>query len=136
MPEKTLFPITTEQQNLVIQATYAWIEKASEIYDRHIQAIDVVFDLKGRTSGMFCTRSTSVKDRQLWIRYNPWIFAKYFEDSLATTVPHEVAHYVCFLLYGRKHKPHGKEWKAIMNQFGVPAKATCSLDISDLPQKG
>lgn len=121
--------------------TDSWVEKASGIFGQEFKTIPVVFDLKGRTSGMFCMRDSHVHGKQQWIRYNPWIFAKHFEDSLATTVPHEVAHYICHLLYGqgflrhKKIKPHGQEWKAIMVKFGVPANTTCKLDISDVPQK-
>lgn len=130
--------LSKARQETVVNATHGWVKKASDLYSITIDPIDVFFDLRGRTSGMFCTRG-----KRRWIRYNPWIFAKHFDDSLAITVPHEVAHYVCFLLHERKHwfngkqklKPHGVEWKAVMQQFGVPANATCTLDISDVPQK-
>jgi len=121
---------------LVESETAFWLSKAEALFNIKIEPLDILFDLKGRTSGMFCTSlSGSGRGNHHWIRYNPWIFARHIDESLATTVPHEVAHYVCFLLYGRSHKPHGREWKAIMNQFGVPANATCKLDISDVPQK-
>lgn len=122
--------ISQQQREDVAQATDAWVEKASALFNQSFQTIPVTFDLKGRTSGMFCIRH----NRQ-WIRYNPWIFAKYFEESLATTVPHEVAHYVCYQLHGQNHKPHGQEWKHVMRSFAVPADATCKLDIRDIPQK-
>ena len=125
-----LSKINPAQQKRVVSETNSWLAKAEVIVKITIAPIDVLFDLKGRTSGMFCTRG-----KRCWIRYNPWIFARHFDDSLAITVPHEVAHYVCFLLYGRNHRPHGKEWKALMNQFGVQANATCKLDLSDIPQR-
>ena len=130
MPSIQSLLLSETQQESVIQATDCWIERASVIFGQQFKHISVVFDLKGRTSGMFCTEG-----KRHWIRYNPWIFAKHFDDSLSTTVPHEVAHYICFKLYGRNHRPHGPEWKAVMGQFGVSANATCKLDISDIPQK-
>ena len=125
--------LSEQQQERVLNETQHWCKKASKIFDQNVDGIPVYFDLRGRTSGMFCTQGS-----EQWIRYNAWIFAKHFDASLAVTVPHEVAHYICHLLYGRQRtrpKPHGKEWRAIMAKFGVPANATCKLDISDLPQK-
>ena len=70
------------------------------------------------------------------IRYNPFIFAKYFEDNFNTTVPHEVAHYITDIIYGLKNiKPHGKEWKSIMQSFGANASVTANYDLSDIPLK-
>lgn len=122
--------LSSEQEEQVRETTNQWVTRAVEIWSTAFDGIPVHFDLRGRASGMFCFRN-----QQKWIRFNPFIFARHFEESLASTVPHEVAHYICFELHGGKPKPHGKEWKAIMRAFGVPANATCQLDISDLPQK-
>jgi len=52
------------------------------------------------------------------IRYNPYIFAKSFEDNLGLTVPREVAHYVTDMMFGHS-RPHGKEWHEVMRAFGA-----------------
>lgn len=125
--------LSKPRQDRAEQQTQYWVEKAATIFDQSFKSIEVRFDLRGRTSGMFCAQG-----KQYWIRYNPWIFEKHYDESLAITVPHEVAHYVCHLLYGKgrkRPKPHGREWKSIMSEFGIAANATCKLDISDLPQK-
>lgn len=70
------------------------------------------------------------------IRYNPYIFAKYFADNFATTIPHEVAHYVSDIVYGLKNiKPHGKEWKEIMRLFDADASVTADYDLAGIPLK-
>jgi SprT protein len=70
------------------------------------------------------------------IRFNPWIFAKYPEDSFANTVPHEVAHYVADCCYGlRRIKPHGAEWKSIMQLFGADSRATSRYSLEGIPQR-
>ncbi len=77
-----------------------------------------------------------VHGRKRYIRYNPYIFAKYFDDNLQHTVPHEVAHYIADMIYGIKNiKPHGQEWKDIMQQFGIEAKTTCNYDLQGIPQR-
>jgi len=122
-------PITTEQQHHVIEVTNSFIQRASRFYDRQFLEIPVLFDLRGRASGMYC-----VKARQKYIRYNPWLFAKYYSDSLSDTIPHEVAHYVSDELYGlRNIRPHGAEWKSVMQLFGLKAKATGNYDLSVIP---
>ena len=76
------------------------------------------------------------------IRYNPWLFGKYFEDNLRDTVPHEVAHYVTEQLYGRGNGrsgsgvlPHGQEWRSVMAAFGADDSVTCQFDLSGIPRR-
>ena len=74
--------------------------------------------------------------QQREIRYNPYIFSKYFDDNFATTIPHEVAHYVTDIIYGLKNiKPHGREWKEVMDAFGANASVTADYDLAGLPLK-
>lgn len=131
MPELSLSP---EQKHHIIAQSRKWLLTAGQIWNREFADIPIHFDLRGKTSGMYVLRGHILK-REQWIRYNPTIFAKHFEESCASTIPHEVAHYVCYEMHGRKPKPHGKEWRAIMQAFGVPAEATCKLDLSDIPHK-
>ena len=49
---------------------------------------------------------------------------------------YEVAHYISDIIYGLKNiKPHGKEWKAIMQAFGANAAVTANYDLSGIPLK-
>jgi SprT protein len=122
-------PITEFQMRQVEAATGRCIDKAAQLYDRPFDAITVDFDLKGKCAGMY-----QVKGRNRRIRYNPWLFAKYFDDSLSDTVAHEVAHYVIDCLYGlRRVKPHGVEWKSVMVDLGAEPKATGSYDLTGIP---
>jgi len=122
-------PISEFQMRQVEAATELFVEKASQLYGRRFDSITVDFDLKGKCAGMY-----QVKGRKRRIRYNPWLFAKYFEDSLSDTVTHEVAHYVVDCLYGlRRVKPHGVEWKRVMVDLGAEPKATGSYDLTGIP---
>ena len=85
------------QRQQVIDETTAWIRKAETIFDQSFALIPVGFDLRGRAAGMY-----RVSNGHRVIRYNPWLFARYFEDNLANTVPHEVAHYIIDMVYGHK----------------------------------
>jgi SprT protein len=88
-------PIDDAQRQRVIDETIACIHKADYLFNQSFDLIPVSFDLMGRTAGMY-----RVRNGQRVIRYNPWLFARYFEDNLANTVPHEVAHYVVDMVYG------------------------------------
>jgi SprT protein len=124
-------PIDLQQQQQVLEQTHHYIKRAGELFGRSFATIPVLFDLKGRIAGMY-----RIKNRQRQIRYNPHVFAKYFEDNLTVTVPHEVAHYVIDCLYGmRKVRPHGSEWKRLMSEFGAEASRTCRYDFSGIPIK-
>ena len=124
-------PITAAQQELVIQKTQYFIKIAVDYYKRSISEIPVLFDLSGKAAGMY-----RVKAGQRVIRYNPYVFAKYFENNLSETIPHEVAHYVTDILYGLgKIRPHGDEWKSVMQLFGVTPSRTANYDLTGLPRR-
>jgi len=123
--------IDAARQTEVTTATYAWIARAAALYGRRFEPIPVLFDLTGRAAGMY-----RVQRGARAIRYNPFLFAKYPHDSLAVTVPHEVAHYVTDRLHGlRRVRPHGREWRAVMAAFGVDPAATAAHDLDGIPTR-
>jgi SprT protein len=134
-------PIGENQQRQVTQRTEHFIRLAEEAFDRSFDRIPLLFDLRGRAAGMF-----KVVGRERCIRYNPWIFGKYFAENLQDTVPHEVAHYVVHEVYGVRGgrllprrrsaiKPHGAESQALMARFGADAEVTFKLDLEGVPQR-
>ena len=126
-----VMPLETEQQEQIISATETRLYQASTELAHSFEPIPVLFDLKGRAAGMY-----KVNKSQRMIRYNPYIFGRYFSENLSTTVPHEVAHYIVDVLYGlRKTQPHGKEWKSIMDLFNADASVTCNFDLKGLPTR-
>jgi SprT protein len=124
-------PIDSNKQQLVIEETQKYLKLASDIFHYQLKPINVFFDLYGMASGMFV-----VKKGIPIIRYNPHIFAKHFSYSISNTVPHEVAHYVIYSLYGLKAvRPHGKEWKDLMLQLGAMPTRTNALNIDGIPTR-
>ena len=69
-------PISDIQKTHVEAATTSYIKLSAGLYDRKFDPIPVHFDLKGKCAGMY-----EVKGRFQRIRYNPWLFAKYYEDQ-------------------------------------------------------
>ena len=126
---ESIKPISSHQESIVLSTTENYISIASEIFAQVLQPIPVMFNLRGRAAGMY-----RVAHKERLIRYNPYIFSKYFDDNLQTTVPHEVAHYVVDMLYGvNRVKPHGPEWREIMLLFNAEPRATGNYDLTGIP---
>lgn len=122
-------PIRPEQQQQVVALTQHYVMRAGAMFNRTFDSIRVLFNLKGRAAGMY-----RVKRGQREIRYNPYLFAKYYGDNLATTIPHEVAHYVTDVIYGLSRiRPHGEEWLKVMRMFGADPSRTCCYDLEGIP---
>jgi len=124
-------PIGQPLQQQVIAEVDRYIAWGGEHFGRNFPVVPVLFDLKGTTCGMY----------KLWrerrvIRFNPWIFARYYADSLATTVPHEVAHYLTDMVYGlRNIRPHGAEWKQLMAVFGADDSVRSNYSLDGIPRR-
>lgn len=124
-------PIDSAQQRQVEDMNEQYVRQAEDIFSRRFDRIPVLFDLQGRTAGMF-----KVIGRQRLIRYNPWIFGKYFQENLDGTVPHEVAHYIIHEVFGRHaSRPHGQEWQDLMACYGADPGVTFDLDLEGVPQR-
>ena len=128
--EPLIEPINEAQRAQVVAKTREYIALAEGIFERKLPAIPVLFDLFGSTAGMY-----KVLGRKGCIRYNPWIFSKYFVENVEGTVPHEVAHFVVDQVYRGSTKPHGIEWQQLMAQFGANAEVTFKLDLAGIPQR-
>ncbi|WP_019589100.1 MULTISPECIES: SprT-like domain-containing protein [unclassified Thioalkalivibrio] len=75
----------------------------------------VLFDLRGRAAGQF-----RVHRGHAAIRFNPEAFVRDWNTHFPETIAHEVAHAAVHVLYrGRRVRPHGAEWQAIMHHLGV-----------------
>lgn len=124
-------PIDTAQRQQVLARTEYYIATAEDVLERHFERIPVLFDLRGTTAGMF-----RAQGRKREIRYNPWIFSKYWQLNLDGTVPHEVAHFIVHEVYGLgRTRPHGQEWQALMHYFGADPEVTFKLDLEGIPQR-
>ena len=122
-------PIDDHQQREVAEATDHFIALGETLFARQFPRLPVLFDLRGRASGMY-----RVRGGEQVIRYNPWLFAVYYDDCLGSTVPHEVAHYLTDMVYGlRRIRPHGREWKAVMSAFGADARVTSDYSLEGIP---
>ncbi len=123
------FKLSISDKQRVIACSYDYIDQFNRLLDTRYDHIPVIFDLKGKCSGMFV-----VRNNEMWIRYNETIFSRYFDDAIVNTTAHEVAHYIAYRLYaGRRIKPHGVEWQELMSLVGVKAETTSRYNLDGLP---
>lgn len=124
-------PIREARRLEVRAATLACIRLAEASLGGSLPQVGIHFDLSGGTAGMF-----RVRDGLREIRYNPWIFAKYWQENLASTVPHEVAHFIVHETRGRRRvRPHGPEWRRWMAFFDADPAVTFDLDLTGVPRR-
>lgn len=123
--------LTEIQKNQITEETARYIVLANSLYQTNMPIIPVSFDLTGHTIGMY-----KVSPYKKIIRYNALIFNKYFEENIQETVPHEVAHYIVDMQFGaKKVRPHGLEWRSIMQRFGANASRVAQYDLTGIPKR-
>jgi len=151
-------PIKHAMQDKVIDEVTRYLAIAELLYDQPMPNIPVLFDLKGKTAGMYRVKTSrptgnvgKVSSRlpslmldvlaagmtsERLIRFNPWLFAKYPDDSWCNTIPHEVAHYITDRLYGiNRIRPHGNEWQKVMIDLGAEPIVKANYDLAGIPTR-
>lgn len=115
-----------QMQNAVLARVSDLLDKARTLYGDDIpfvlNNVGVFFDLKGKVAGKACF-GTNVEGHK--IRFNSYCLRHHFEDFMARTVPHEVAHLVARTITFNQCKPHGKTWQKVMKAFGVKDITRC-----------
>jgi SprT protein len=108
--------------------TREWLQWAERQFGCRLPAVEVRFDLRGTSAGQARIMG---RDRPAIIRYNAYFLARYRERFLDRTVPHEVAHVVCYHLYGAAIRPHGPQWRQVMQAFGADASPRHDFQPAD-----
>lgn len=122
---------TIARQAEIRRKTQEVLDLAHRLYGVRIQPM-ISFNLRGRVAGWagcrFCrvTRQAS----QFTLRFNcDLIQGQHFQDMRDETVPHEVAHLVCYARpeLGRKHNDG---WRRVCLALGGNGKTRHSYDVS------
>jgi SprT protein len=101
-----------------------------------LEVPEITFDLPGTAAGQYRRTTGGFGRTRHRLRFNPYLLVKHFDEGLATTVPHEAAHYAVAVRYrGSRVSPHGSEWREAMALLGAPAEVTHALDVSDIPRR-
>lgn len=98
------------------------IELANAKFDLEMD-VEIRNDLRGRSAGQ-----AILKNGVLILRFNNEAIRNNYDEMVNETIPHEVAHLVCFLKpwLGRNHN-HG--WKNVCRILGGDASRTHEMDL-------
>ncbi|HIE54013.1 MAG TPA: hypothetical protein EYP90_02330 [Chromatiaceae bacterium] len=104
--------------------TEQWLERARRRYGAKIEPVEIRFDLRGLAAGQYRNHPVPL------IRFNAELASRQFEAFCRLTPPHEVAHHVVDQLQGPGNvRPHGREWQAVMREFGLEPSRCHDFDI-------
>lgn len=121
-------------QKAIIKYLTIAVKALPELED--LPELKISTNLKGRCGGMYIYGPDYHE-----IKINRVLLEENEEYILGQTVPHEVSHFIVHFLYGdsrdcitgrRKIKPHGIQWKGIMNVLGKKAHRCHNMDTSNL----
>ena len=102
-----------EQRNQIISKCHEAFAKAKVLYGLDLSAVRISFDLKGR-----CAGQAYRKKGVYGMRFNNDMLGRdAFDHVLNDTVPHEVAHIVCFMNPRFGHG-HNQGWKQVCISLG------------------
>ncbi len=115
--------MTTPQQQ-IIDKCKAVFAKAKELYGLDMSQVGIHFDLKGRAAGMACRRGN-----QYFMRFNrDMLTREAFDHVLNDTVPHEIAHQVCFMNRALGSN-HDAGWARVCRALGGTGDRTHSEEV-------
>lgn len=116
-----------EMEAIALARVVEVIELANDLYpqmDDRLEYTETVFDLRGKAAGMAMYRGphpSKGEDHEICkMRINMEAYAINPDEMMQETIPHEIAHLVCFIL--TIDKGHGERWKEVCRALGGSGK--------------
>ncbi|HDR1021064.1 TPA: SprT family zinc-dependent metalloprotease [Pasteurella multocida] len=101
------------------------LQVAEAYFHRQFSIPNINYKVRGMKAGIAYLQHNE-------IRLNPILLLENSEEFIGEVVPHELAHLLVYQLFGRV-KPHGKEWKNIMqNVFHLEPQIYHQFDTSNV----
>jgi SprT protein len=122
--------LTLEQKSEVYEAVEKYVAMGNEALGIEMPVPHVRFDKRGTTAGTAHLEAHEVN-------YNAQILLDNWDEFMARTVPHEVAHLLKHTKYGSVrgnggiNSHHGLYWKQIMRMLGADPSRCHSMDTTN-----
>lgn len=107
------------ERKAILELVTALYRKAARHFGCSDQPGTVSFRLRGRAAGQWRLRRGIES-----LHFNPALFAADPGRHIPDTVAHEVAHSVAYRCHGSGLRPHGPEWRAVMEVMGFEPQVT------------
>jgi predicted SprT family Zn-dependent metalloprotease len=116
------------QMEQIIARCKETFAKAAALYGLDLSKVSIRFDLKGRAAGMAGARG-NIFARTYFMRFNrDMLTREAFDHVLNETVPHEVAHIVCFM-NPKLGSNHNAGWARVCRQLGGTGETRHSEEV-------
>lgn len=114
----------------VKQRTQEVMEKAKALFGVDVSSALIKFDLTGRVAGFAGCRYCAISGRKnLFLRFNCDIInGDQFEEFLADTIPHEIAH-LCGYMDPKLGRKHDSAWRRTCVALGGSGSRTHNYDV-------
>lgn len=112
----------------IIRKLKSGLDIAEQHFKRPFSLPTLDYSLRGTKAGIAYLQQNHIKfNRALLLENTP--------TFIQQTVPHELAHLIVYQAFGQV-KPHGKEWKFVMNElFQLPADTYHQFDVTNVQGK-
>ncbi|MBE2895807.1 SprT family zinc-dependent metalloprotease [Pasteurellaceae bacterium HPA106] len=107
----------------------ACLNLAQAHFHRTFPMPSVLYNVRGLKAGVAYLQQNEIRLNRTLLEQNP-------EEFIRETVPHELAHLIVYQHYGRRAKPHGQEWRFVMEEvFKLPANVCHEYDTTSVRGK-
>jgi predicted SprT family Zn-dependent metalloprotease len=118
----------TQVQQIIDKCQHTF-QRAKELYGLDLSKVSIRFDLKGRCAGVAGARGIPGGGRTYFMRFNrDMLTREAFDHVHNDTVPHEIAHIVCFM-NPRLGSNHDSGWARVCQQLGGTGARTHQEDV-------
>lgn len=125
--------LTMQQQHQILEHILRCLQRLERSLGCSLAPPQTAFDLSGRAAGQYRQRRLPGGRVAHELRFNPCLLKRHFDDSLRSTVPHEVAHYaVAMLCRHGAVRPHGREWRDMMRVLGAEPEVVHHYPLEEL----
>lgn len=109
--------------------------QASLFFRQPLKTPPIRFDLRGACAGQAVFRREG-RSETIWMRFNAELLQQNPNEFFSQVVAHEAAHVIAHYLYGRRIKPHGPQWRMIMQDvLGVIPQVRHRMDVRQVARR-